>query len=304
MGYETFQTGGLKSLVEKIFAKIKDAESNYTAKLPSAKAIVLPVSGWDSSTNTQVVSCDGILADESAQLIQVVPKTAYMEEYINSRVICIGQAENKLTFKCETVPSLDVECFITIQNYSALQHPVVWSSLNEQLMASFATSNDLATQKARIDSQETKVTTNTNDISSLKSGLTNKIYPVGSIYMSVNSTNPAVLFGGSWEQLKDRFLLAAGSTYAAGSTGGEASHTLTVNEMPKHNHEMPPWMWAVSAGFNNGTNNISGGTSTGNAIPYTDGKSKQSQYSESVGGGSAHNNMPPYLTIYMWKRTA
>lgn len=62
------------------------------------------------------------------------------------------------------------------------------------------------------------------------------IYPVGSIYMNVNSTSPATLFGGTWEQLKDRFLLGAGDSYAAGDTGGSASHTLTTDEMPSHNH--------------------------------------------------------------------
>ena len=64
----------------------------------------------------------------------------------------------------------------------------------------------------------------------------NQMYPVGSIYMSVNDTNPHDLFGGTWEQIKDRFLLAAGDTYAAGRTGGEAQHKLTVDEMPSHNH--------------------------------------------------------------------
>ena len=59
-------------------------------------------------------------------------------------------------------------------------------------------------------------------------------YPVGAIYISTISTSPASLFGGTWEQLKDRFLLGAGDTYAAGATGGEAAHALTVNEMPPH----------------------------------------------------------------------
>lgn len=63
-----------------------------------------------------------------------------------------------------------------------------------------------------------------------------RAYPVGSIYLSVNSTNPSSLFGGSWTQLKDRFLLAAGTSYSAGSTGGEATHTLKESEMPEHSH--------------------------------------------------------------------
>lgn len=60
-------------------------------------------------------------------------------------------------------------------------------------------------------------------------------YPVGSIYQSTKSTNPGTFLGGTWTQLKDRFLLGAGSK-AAGATGGEENHTLTVAEMPSHNH--------------------------------------------------------------------
>ena len=64
------------------------------------------------------------------------------------------------------------------------------------------------------------------------------VYPVGAIYISVNSINPATLFGfGTWNQIEDRFLLAAGPTYTAGSTGGEAEHTLTELEMPAHDHD-------------------------------------------------------------------
>lgn len=126
--------------------------------------------------------------------------------------------------------------------------------------------------------------------------IVDKIYPVGSIYMSVNNTNPSTLFGGTWEQLKDRFLLGAGSTYSNGSTGGEASHTLTVNEMPAHNHQ-------VSSGWNP----VAGK----DRVQYTqleggyryNGNSNEA-FIQNTGGGAAHNNMPPYLTVYMWKRTA
>lgn len=60
------------------------------------------------------------------------------------------------------------------------------------------------------------------------------LYPVGAVYISVNSTSPASLFGGTWESIGGRFLLGADSTYTAGSTGGEATHKLTVNEIPSH----------------------------------------------------------------------
>ena len=117
-------------------------------------------------------------------------------------------------------------------------------------------------------------------------------YPVGAIYLSVTDANPAALFGGTWERIGGRFLLGADSTHAAGSTGGEASHTLTIDEMPRHNHEV---------------DNLN---ASGNATPFMTvqaqaktghGGNVQTMY---AGGGKAHNNMPPYLAVYMWKRVS
>lgn len=69
-------------------------------------------------------------------------------------------------------------------------------------------------------------------------GLIDSIYPVGSIYMSVNSTNPQTLFGGTWQRIQGRFLFAADSKHAAGSTGGEETHQLTAREIPNHKHSI------------------------------------------------------------------
>lgn len=129
-----------------------------------------------------------------------------------------------------------------------------------------------------------------------KSDLLNLIYPVGSIYISVNSTNPANLFGGTWQQIKDRFLLACGSTYNAGATGGEAKHTLTINEMPSHRHQLTengegPSLypnWGTKSGWGVSSQHIDGNGGIVN--------------SALTGGGQAHNNMPPYLAVYIWKR--
>ena len=122
------------------------------------------------------------------------------------------------------------------------------------------------------------------------------IYPIGSIYMSVNATNPETLFGGTWTQLKDRFLLGAGSTYTNGSTGGEASHTLTVNEIPSHSHGH---YVTVSSGGSLSANCDYDSYVSGKAR-----KSSQNVSTDTTGGGNSHNNMPPYLAVYMWKRTA
>ena len=124
------------------------------------------------------------------------------------------------------------------------------------------------------------------------------VYPVGSLYMSVNGTDPGTLFGGTWERLKDRFLLAAGGKYAAGTTGGEAAHTLTVAEMPSHNHSLSDPI---------DKNNIKLGSMGGDANYALSKRAASYDYNlvtNNTGGGAAHNNMPPYIAVYVWKRTA
>lgn len=121
-----------------------------------------------------------------------------------------------------------------------------------------------------------------------------KIWPVGSIYLSVNATNPGTLFGGTWQQITGRFLLAAGGGYSAGATGGEASHTLTVSEIPSHSHTYSDTQSRLAQG-SYGYN--------ANDTMY-DQFFSQSKSTGSSGGGGAHNNMPPYLVVYIWKRIA
>ena len=175
----------------------------------------------------------------------------------------------------------------------------------------------------------------------------NVVYPVGAIYLSTNSTSPATLFGGTWAQITDKFILAAGSTYSAGTTGGSAtinlshshtvnshnhslpantgSHTLTTSEMPSHSHDTITMSGqtlytassvttyvgghsAVRANYSDsswerkmGTNNTGGGGghshtiggNTGDKSPGTDSKLSSTQ-----------SIIPPYLAVYVWKRTA
>lgn len=120
-------------------------------------------------------------------------------------------------------------------------------------------------------------------------------YPVGSIYMSVNSTSPSTLFGGTWQRIQDRFLIAAGSTYKAGGTGGEATHTLTIGEMPSHTHNASLSARQCDDRFDTAYISTGGMGSYNRSFSVT---------VESSGGSAAHNNMPPYLAVYVWKRTA
>ena len=125
---------------------------------------------------------------------------------------------------------------------------------------------------------------------------TDLIYPIGAIYLSVSATNPSTLFGGKWEQIKDRFLLAAWDTYLNGSIGGEANHKLTVAEMTSHKHQIK----TNNDDWNNSANGGKYGTTHDGATSWYN----TNWYTENSGGNAAHNNMPPYLTVYMWKRVA
>ena len=121
------------------------------------------------------------------------------------------------------------------------------------------------------------------------------VYPVGSIYMNVNSTNPGTLFGGTWEQIQGKFLLGMSSSYPAGSQGGEAEHTLTISELPNHTHSI--------IGYSASGNDYSSSDAE-LSFTYNTTMKGWSGRTASVGNNQAHNNMPPYLSVYIWKRTA
>lgn len=167
---------------------------------------------------------------------------------------------------------------------------------------------------------------------SVESMLLDLIYPVGSIYWSKNATNPSYLFGGTWVQIKDKFILAAGTTYKINTSGGAATHKLTTSEMPSHNHGVGTYAvtgafelrhsagggtvytdtnGGITAEANNGSQVWNSASQLVTQSGTTDivklyAKSGQgfAGFSASSGSGTAHNNMPPYITAYCWERTA
>lgn len=184
------------------------------------------------------------------------------------------------------------------------------------------------------------------------------IYPVGSIYMSVNNTNPGTLFGGTWEQIQGKFLLGQSSGHTGGSTGGAETVTLTTAQLPSHTHSVPAHTHTVpnhqhtipahthtatcaeAGNHRHKINRYQGsasGTSRYNIQGSDDSVTFYSNYagahkhtitvaskaafsttvsgscttgssavgtSGSTGSGSAVNIMPPFLAVYIWKRTA
>nr|DAL94179.1 MAG TPA: baseplate protein [Caudoviricetes sp.] len=130
------------------------------------------------------------------------------------------------------------------------------------------------------------------------SSLVDLFYPIGSIYMSTDSTSPQSRFTGTyWLPIYDRFLLGAGNAYKARAKGGEATHTLTQQEIPSHYHD-------EYVGNDGGPDSAPSGYSGWPNVAYIGKKTwwAKGAKTSDAGGDGAHNNMPPYYTVYMWRR--
>lgn len=119
------------------------------------------------------------------------------------------------------------------------------------------------------------------------------IYPIGSLYFSTKSTSPSSSIGGTWNQIKDKTLVGCGENFAAGSIGGEIEHTLTIDEMPRHQHYPSNRNFAITA------NATATAPSWGAKHAATN-----AGVTDFTGGGQPHTNMPPYYTVYIWERVA
>lgn len=223
---------------------------------------------------------------------------------------------------------------------------------DEPSLKNYYTKDEISTIKSNTDAQIDNVNAQIGNINENIRGIVDIIYPVGSIYMSMNSTNPSLLFGGEWERLKDTFLLASGDVYTADSSDvstaqrGSATVSLTQSQMPRHTHIQNPHThiqnahnhsvpnsryypaidssadWAYSAKgqlptttqshyyprTSSNTNGITEYNVVADKTATNKNETATNKYtggtgsSESESNGVAHENMPPYMSVYMWKR--
>ena len=150
-----------------------------------------------------------------------------------------------------------------------------------------------------------------DDNTTLQSWINNllkTIYPVGTYYYSSSSTSPASLFGGSWTAVKDAFIFGSGKNYKVGDKGGELVHTLSLSEIPHHNHSMSntdPDVRALVIGGQTGTGETTAGFVAGGSNSLWNGIEKRRiPITDYTGGGHAHNNMPPFVTANIWRRVS
>ena len=314
-----------------------DSTSKITSLMRSIITITKSTKDWQKTSNSYVAIYDYSQTDtlllnklSTNQVATVESSTTASKAYAIGDLLIYNETLYKVTSSISSggtitigtnVSATTVESLIANKQATLVSGTNIKTVNNTSLLgsgnvsvqptitggATTITANNLTASKALVSNSSGKVAVSSVSSTELGylSGVTsaiqtqinnkttlNEVYPVGAIYMSVNSTSPASLFGGTWEQLKDKFLLGAGNTYSNGSTGGEATHTLSENEMPNHNHKARTVK--------------SNGSGPGSTISTNDSWSFYVESSETsfTGGNQPHNNMPPYLVVYMWKRTA
>ena len=286
----------------KITAKVTDARSR-TSEPGSTDILVLKYS--KPSVNVIAYRCNSSgTADAEGAYMKIgftttianlngKNRATYTIKYGSNTITGAGMSYTSAPIACDISKPMSVEVTVSDTLDSTTKSAVI--------PVSFTLMDFYSTGKGAMDAYFTgKVTVGSRLLVDL-------IYPVGSIYMSTNDVSPQTFFGGTWERLQNRFLIGAGDTYGAGAMGGYATHTLTLDELPSHRHDRITY--AGNSYWNVGDNSGLGGTQTEeniktyNASGTTTATSASIWATNKVGGGLAHNNMPPYLAVYMWKRT-
>ena len=198
----------------------------------------------------------------------------------------------------------------------------------DEIGASVGTNEDTALLREelakKIAELEKIVSDNKSELNNKINSNFDKVYPVGSIYISTSGTNPSTIYGGTWERYgQGKTLVGLNESEAEFSTvnkiGGEKTHTLSVAEIPSHSHEIifgpdengsilfnssdaVGSMWVYEGEYRFAVRK----DVTSTSYPSVISKSNiwNYPYTANVGGSSAHNNLQPYITVYMWKRVS
>lgn len=258
----------------------KRAENQYVVRItPDNTALLEPGQYWYDLE----ISKNGDIFTIFRGVLDLLPEITVPTGNISTLISwgdIIGDIDDQSDLQLEFQTKADVSSLSTVATSGA------YSDLTgAPNLATVATSGSYADL-----SNKPSIPTNTSII--------DLIYPVGSYYWNSNSTSPATLFGvGTWTQITNQFIFAAGGDYASGDTGGEATHTLTIQEMPSHDHRciMEQSYYAYGGPMESDEGPASG---HGYAYPF------YYSFTGTKGGGKAHNNMPPYIVAYCWRRDA
>lgn len=274
------------------------------SKVPSEKLVKTELDKKIATSNTAgLVKNDGTIDTNSYSTTSHSHNQITSDGKITSTAVTVASGDNiVITDTSDSSKIKRVANLLASHVKDSTAHTNIGSSANDT-QATINTAIDTAlsgkveTNDSRLSDARTPLahTHTSSDVTDL----IDVIYPVGSIYMSTNSTSPSTLFGGTWVQIKDTFLLACGDTYSNGATGGSADaivveHTHTQEQ---HRHEQ--------------IGSKSTGLSSGNYLRAGHGSAKDSKYTDyatptinSTGESGVGKNMPPYLAVYVWERTA
>lgn len=254
------------------------------------------VSSWSSTTDDTHYPTEKLVKDS------LDSKQATLVSGTNIKTINNTSLLGSGNISIQGGGSVIVDNALSITSENPVQNKVITGALNGK--ADSSSLSTVATSGSYTDLSNKPSTfppSNHTHLSSDVTDLIDVIYPVGSIYMSVNSTSPQTLFGGTWEQIKDTFLLSSGDTYANGSTGGSADAVII-----SHSHKSSANGEYIVTSEENTANNTKVAYSA-NGNRWVDGQPSQSHFhhrtsTSTVGEDGTGKNMPPYLAVNIWKR--
>ena len=300
--------GGIKTgftQTEKQYAVEVTEEGQAYVNVPWTDTVyTLPVADTDTLGGVKLGYTQNgknypVLKDENGNIYVAVPWVEYQLQQASAETlggIKTGYEQQGQNYPVDT--DIEGNAYVTVP----------WSETVYTLPQATSTTlggvtigSNISVSNGEISIDKTNVTNALGSTPLTRNEIVNLIYPVGSIYISTSSTNPGSLFGGTWQAYgQGRTLIGAGTgndgstsmSFTANATGGEYKHKLTLSEAPSHHH-----IWTLKLGGSNSGDVNSASAGNGNGSNREFGTTSQ-------GGNQPHNNIPPYIVVYFWRRTA